>query len=67
MALLGDPLSPLLQVSPLFQKLEPNRVEALRRRFGGGQVSGGLLSSSASALCPPLICCLSFPSLKSSR
>uniref|UniRef100_A0A672VCQ8 Methionine--tRNA ligase, cytoplasmic n=3 Tax=Neoaves TaxID=3078114 RepID=A0A672VCQ8_STRHB len=27
-------------VSPLFQKLENDRVEALRRRFGGGQVSG---------------------------
>uniref|UniRef100_A0A8C5IP44 Methionine--tRNA ligase, cytoplasmic n=1 Tax=Junco hyemalis TaxID=40217 RepID=A0A8C5IP44_JUNHY len=28
-------------VSPLFQKLEPEQVEALRQRFGGGQVSGG--------------------------
>ncbi|XP_033930129.1 methionine--tRNA ligase, cytoplasmic isoform X2 [Melopsittacus undulatus] len=26
-------------VSPLFQKLEPERIEALRKRFGGGQVS----------------------------
>ncbi|KAF4803955.1 hypothetical protein TURU_011785 [Turdus rufiventris] len=25
------------QVSPLFQKLEPEQVEALRQRFGGGQ------------------------------
>lgn len=44
-----------LQVSPLFQKLENDRVEALRRRFGGGQVSGGL-HSPASAFCPlPLL------------
>ncbi|XP_009957999.1 PREDICTED: methionine--tRNA ligase, cytoplasmic, partial [Leptosomus discolor] len=28
-------------VSPLFQKLENDQIEALRKRFGGGQVSGG--------------------------
>lgn len=33
--------SPWLQVSPLFQKLENDQVEALRKRFGGGQVSRG--------------------------
>lgn len=36
-----NPLFPRFQVSPLFQKLENDQIEALRKRFGGGQVSGG--------------------------
>lgn len=36
------PLSPFLlasfQVSPLFQKLETDQIEALKKRFGGQQV-----------------------------
>lgn len=68
----GDPSSSCLQVSPLFQKLENDQVETLRKRFGGGQVSGGCgaptalppwapPSPSTSAFCPSSLAVSPFP------
>ncbi|XP_008937665.1 PREDICTED: methionine--tRNA ligase, cytoplasmic, partial [Merops nubicus] len=42
-------------VSPLFQKLENDQVEALRRRFGGGQVSWAAVAPQLWASPPPEI------------
>ncbi|XP_043362322.1 methionine--tRNA ligase, cytoplasmic, partial [Dermochelys coriacea] len=38
-------------VSPLFQKLESEQIEALRKRFGGGQLEDSTLELKAHAAC----------------
>lgn len=42
------------QVTPLFQKLEAEQIENLRKRFSGGQVRNGGRTDSSRLLWKPL-------------
>ncbi|PKK16793.1 hypothetical protein A306_00000167, partial [Columba livia] len=62
LAVMLQPYMPSVSVSPLFQKLENDQVEALRKRFGGGQELTEKVAEQVSGGATPALSWLYSPS-----